>query len=152
MKVLNETANCSYAFRNVTVVNLKSVLWDLVFIIYKYRYYTGSFFSCLKDKRPADVRLAFQISVGLIVDEKSEKKNTCDNNLLKVYQKPAVLEQMPKMWHSKTNALRFTAEDVVCSRQYLPAISVLSETNGFKLAIWYPLPYFLTPFSCLQSC
>jgi len=43
MKVLNETANCSYAFRNITVVYLKSVLWDLVFIIYKYRYYRGYF-------------------------------------------------------------------------------------------------------------
>jgi len=29
----------------------------------------------LNDKRPADIRLAFQISVGLTADERSEKKN-----------------------------------------------------------------------------
>jgi hypothetical protein len=127
MKVLDETANCSYSFRNVNVVNLKSVLWDLLFIIYKNRYYTGSFFSCFNDKRPADVPLTFQNSVGLTVDEKSEKKNTCDNNLQKVYQKPAVLQQMLKMWHSKTNALRITAEDVVYPRQFLPDFSVVRQ-------------------------
>jgi hypothetical protein len=54
------------------------------------------FFSCLNDKHPADVCLAFQISVVLTVDEGSEKKNTCDNKLQKVYQKPSVLQQMLK--------------------------------------------------------
>jgi hypothetical protein len=53
-------------------------------------------FSCLNDKRPADVHLAFDISLGLTVQEKSEKNNTCDNNLQKVYQNPAVLQQMLK--------------------------------------------------------
>ena len=48
--------------------------------------------------RPADVRLAFQISVGcLTVDEISEKKNTCDNNLQKLYKKPSELQQMLKI-------------------------------------------------------
>ena len=90
MKVLNETAYCSYAFKNITVVNLKSILQDFILIIYNFHYCTGSFFSCLNDKRPADVRLAFQISVDLTVDERSEKKNICHNNLQKVYHKPSV--------------------------------------------------------------
>ena len=92
-------------------------------------------FSCLKDKRPTDVRLKILFSVGLTVDEKSEKKNTCDNNILRVYQTPGVLQQMPNMWHSKTNALRITAEEFVYSQQFLPEISVLSEKNGLQLAI-----------------
>jgi len=51
----------------------------------------------LNDKRPADIRLAFQISVGLTVDERSQKRNICDNNLQNVYQNSSVLQQMLKL-------------------------------------------------------
>jgi len=50
----------------------------------------------LKDKRPADIRLDFQISVGLTLDERNQENNTGDNNHQKVCQKPPVLQQMPK--------------------------------------------------------
>jgi len=50
----------------------------------------------MNKKCPDVVRLAFQISVGLTVDERSKKKTNCDNNCLKVYRKPSVLQQMLK--------------------------------------------------------
>ena len=45
---------------------------------------------------PADIRLEFQIPVGLTVDGRNQKKNTCNDNLQKVYQNPSVLQQMLK--------------------------------------------------------
>jgi hypothetical protein len=65
-------------------------LWDFVFMIYQCHYCKRSLISCLNDNDTADVPLALQISVGLTVDERYEKKNICDN-LQKVYQKPSVL-------------------------------------------------------------
>ena len=74
-------------FEFVGVFNLKSILWEfvLIYIIY----------SCLKDKRPANLRLTFQISVVLTVDKRSEKNNTCDNNFQKVYHIPELLVLLP---------------------------------------------------------
>jgi hypothetical protein len=53
-------------------------------------------FSYLNDKSLADVRLGFQVSVGLTVDYGSEKNRACDNKLNKIYQKPSMLKQMLK--------------------------------------------------------
>jgi len=74
MKFFNEAANLFLRVRNIGVVNLKQILWESVSIIYKFLYYIGSLFSCLSEKRPADDRLAFQISVGLTDVQKGEKK------------------------------------------------------------------------------
>jgi len=41
MKAVNKTAYCSYAFRNISAVNLISILWDFIFIIYKFHYCIG---------------------------------------------------------------------------------------------------------------
>jgi len=51
---------------------------------------------------------------------KEARKNTCDNNLQKVYQIPPVLQQMLKMLPHWPNALRKIAEDGVYSLQFLP--------------------------------
>jgi len=74
MKVLNEAASLFLRVRNIGVVTLKPIMWEFVSIIYLFHYCIGSLFSCLSEKRPADDRLAFQISVGLTDVEKSEKK------------------------------------------------------------------------------
>jgi len=74
MKFFNEAANLFLRVRNIGVVNLKPIMWEFVSIIYKFHYCIGSLFSSLSDKRPADDRLAFQISVGLTDVERSEKK------------------------------------------------------------------------------
>jgi hypothetical protein len=49
----------------------------------------------------------FQISVVLT---SSKKKNTCDKNFQKVYQKPSLLEQMLKMLSSKPNGIKTNVE------------------------------------------
>ena len=71
---MNEAANLFLRVRNIGVFNLKTIFWEFVSIIYKFHYYIGSLFSCLSDKRPADDRLAFQISVSLTIVERSKKK------------------------------------------------------------------------------
>ena len=112
------------------MVNLKYILWDFFFIIYKFHYSIGSFFSCLKDNRPADIRLAFQISVGWTVDEKSEKKTPVIITFRKSTKNHQSYSRCWKYCPSSRMYSEQPQKTLFNLGSTCPEISVLSETSG----------------------
>jgi len=76
MKVFNDTAFGSYALETSMWLILNKFCWIVftVFIVQICNYCKGSYISCFNCKRSTDVRLAFQISVGLTVNERNRKR------------------------------------------------------------------------------